>query len=154
MVRRKINPRWLRCKHLKTVIRWPWQKADRRKRLIRRRGLPVKVTVEWLGSLLILAFKPLRGFVHLVKKKYVKETTRRYGPYHLSLCHWEYFTDECYAALRNLQRRWHGWEGIVQVADVLSDGYLLVGGELGRDQAVRLLHQSGKYRDWGLHISA
>ena len=150
----RVNPKWLRCSHLKTVIRWPWQEACRRKTIIRGRGLHVEITVEWLGRLLILAFKPLRRFVHLVKKKYVKETTRRYGHYHMSLCHWEHFSPECHAALRDLQQRWHGWKGIVPVEDILSDGYLLIGGELGRDRAVRLLHQSGKYRDWGLHISA
>ena len=114
----------------------------------------MQISVDWLGSLLILKVKPLRGFLHLVKNRYVKEICRRYGPYHVSLCHWRYFTDGCVEALAQLQQRLHGWRGRLHVADIRSEGYLLMGDELAADPAVQLLHRSGKYRDWGLHISA
>ena len=77
----RVHPRWLSQKQLDLVKRWPWREAERRKNLIRARGLPVQISVDWLGSLLILKVKPLRGFLHLVKNRYVKEICRRYGPY-------------------------------------------------------------------------
>ena len=154
MVRRlSIKPKWLSEKWLLSVMRFGWVEAERRKGHIRRRGLPVRLSVEWDGNFLSIVVNPLRGYVYLYKRWLHKDICRRYGPLHISLCHYKNLDDRGHWEVEHLKRRWHGWRGRLPIRDIRRDGYLLVGGPLFEDPAAQFLHGAGKFATWGFHIS-
>ena len=140
-------------------IRWPQEEAWERKRLIKERGQPAQLDIDFLEglrpgdeSILALIVTPLDGWLHLVQDP--AECIAAYGPYHVSICQASLASDE---DVQKLRGRFAGMHLRLHVSDVTSEGCLELGEcAITQDETFRRLHGHpyAWYRDRPVHISA
>ena len=132
------------------ALRYDDDEAWARTAQIEAHGQPVRLSVEWLGSLLVVSTFPEAGFVHLVQNP--DECVAAYGPYHVSAAHWPIADEADYAALHAaldgqrviLPIRKVNGEGCMNLGDCeLADLVMPIHERPGAAFAGRDLHISG-----------
>ena len=132
------------------ALRFDYNEAWARTAQIEARGQPVRLSVEWLGSLLVVSTLPDAGFIHLVQNP--DELVAAYGPYHVSAAHWPIADEADYAALHAaldgqrviLPIRKVNGEGCMNLGDCeLADLVMPIHERPGAAYAGRDLHISG-----------
>jgi hypothetical protein len=129
------------------VGRFPWKEHQRRKRLIKQRGLPCRVFLKCLNNeLWSLVCRPRRGWVHL----HTPGAFKGCGPYHISICQRRAATP---ALLSQVRARWHGRVVRFRHKYMGVGAYMELRGAVTKDPAIRALHAAGWYHNRPLHIS-
>ena len=116
---------------------------------IEAQGQQVRLAVEWLGNLLVVATYPEHNFIHLVQNP--EAIVAAYGPYHVSVAHWPIATIEDYDMLHAAL---DGQRVVLPISYVSGEGCMELG-ECQLADLVRPIHDrpGARYAGWQLHIS-
>ena len=131
------------------ALRYDDDEAWARTAQIEAHGQPVRLSVEWLGSLLVVSTFPEAGFVHLVQNP--DECVAAYGPYHVSAAHWPIADEADYDALHAaLDGQWV----VLPIRKVRGEGCMNLGDCELADLVMPIHERPGAaYAGRDLHIS-